>query len=412
MERGVLVTVDWTEDSNWEIEDLSGELYQLAKTSSVEAVRELVCKSGPTPRYLVGEGIVKELSLSLGRDDIDVIIFDKEITPTQYRNLEEALGVKVIDRTQLILDIFARRARSQEGKLQIELAQLEYLLPRLAGKGIILSRLGGGIGTRGPGEQKLETDRRRLRIRINKLKKELEGVRRRRALSGRMRKRFDTYTIALVGYTNVGKSTLMNALTASDSKVKDELFSTLDPQVRKLTLPNHQKVIISDTVGFLRRLPHRLIEAFQATLEEVITADLLLYVLDISDPLIRQKSDSVWSVLNDLKVHKKPRIMVLNKIDKIKDKFTIRPLLREFKDSIPISSLTREGIDILKERIVDTLSHLVTEIDLTIPHRKLALMALIYKEGEVKRCEYFNDGVRMEARIPKILAARIQHELN
>ena len=414
MERGILVTMAWYRDSDWETEDLSAELSRLAKTCFIEPVKEIVCKRDkPSPQYLIGKGKTEEISELAAANGADVVIFNEELKPLQQRNLEKAFNTKVIDRTQLILDIFARRAHSQEGKIQVELAQLKYLLPRLTGEGVLLSRLGGGIGTRGPGEQKLEVDRRGLRKRMSRLEVELEKAKKRRVLSQKTRDRSGVSVIALVGYTNAGKTTLMNFLTGSSSRSRDELFSTLDPMARKFALPNNQKVILSDTVGFLRKLPHHLIEAFRATLEEVTRADILLHVLDISNPLIKQQNDAVWKVLRELNAHQKPVIVVLNKIDALEDnESVIRRFTREFEGSISLSALTGQGIDFLKKKIVDTLAHLLITVNLSIPKGKMALIDVIYKEGIVKKCDYFEDSAHIEAEIPKILANKIKQTLN
>ena len=270
----MLVTVDFGSREPWTAEERSTELAELAASAQAKVVhQEIVRRHEPSPACFIGKGKVEELALICRRDNIDVAIFNNDLTASQQKNLEEALGVKSIDRTQLILDIFARRAHSNEGKLQVELAQLNYMLPRLTGKGVQMSRTGGGIGTSGPGEQKLEVDRRTIRSRISKLKKDLEKLADRRDMMRSKRSRVPLFTIAIVGYTNVGKSTLLNALTNSDVVVRDKLFATLDPTIRKFVMPNNQKVLFIDTVGFIKSLPHHLVEAFKATLEEAAEAD-------------------------------------------------------------------------------------------------------------------------------------------
>lgn len=280
-----------------------------------------------------------------------LVVFNNDLSGTQHRNLEKALEVKVVDRTQLILDIFARRAKSPEGKAQVELAQLMYLLPRLTGKGVQMSRLGGGIGTLGPGEKKLEIDRRRIRERIFRLKRELEDLSSRRGMMRKKRERFSLPTIAIIGYTNVGKSTLLNALTSSDVVVQDKLFSTLDPTVRRYTMPDRKNILFVDTVGFINDLPHNLVEAFKATLEEVVEANLLLHVIDISHPKAKEQSDAVYKVLEEIGAKDKPVTTVLNKIDKVENKIVIEKARALFLDAIPVSAVRREGFEDLIGRI-------------------------------------------------------------
>jgi GTP-binding protein HflX len=300
----------------WSVEQSVEELGQLARTAGAEVVASTTQRlNAPTPAYFVGRGKLDQM-VSL-RDSVgyDVAIFDDELSPAQQRNLERALGVKVIDRTALILDIFAGRARTHEGRLQVELAQQEYLLPRLAGRWPHLERLGGGIGTRGPGETQLETDRRLVRRRIQRLKTDIEGMRRQRALYRRRRSEHGIPVIAIIGYTNAGKSTLLNALSNADVLVEDKLFATLDPTTRRLTLPNGVQVLVSDTVGFIQKLPPTVIAAFRATLEELADADLLLHIVDISSETASLQCQTVEDMLAELGLLDKPRLLALNKID-------------------------------------------------------------------------------------------------
>lgn len=301
----------------WKVEESLEELTLLAESAGAVVLGKILQeREGLDPRYLIGEGKAQELK-RLYSDKVDLVIFDEELSGSQQRNLESIIGKKVVDRTGLILDIFAQRARSREGKLQVELAQLAYLLPRLTGKGGLLSRLGGGIGTRGPGETKLEMDRRRIRRRMARIREELSKVRRHRALLRRPRRKLNLPTVAVVGYTNAGKSTLFNALTKADAFVADQLFATLDPTLRRAILPNGKVVLISDTVGFIRKLPLELIEAFKATLEEVSEADLLLHVIDASHPQMEVQRQAVEGILAELGLASKPIIEVYNKIDKL-----------------------------------------------------------------------------------------------
>lgn len=401
IERALLVTVDFGRRDGWEAEESSRELAELATSSRCTVVDEVICRRDkPTAPYFIGKGKAEEVSSLAKEKEIEVVIFNDDLSGTQQRNLEEIIGIKAIDRTQLILDIFAQHARSIEGKLQVELAQLEYLIPRLTGKGIFLSRLGGGIGTRGPGEEKLEIDRRRIKYRIGKLKRDLENLHLRRSSLRYQRKEAALPTIALVGYTNVGKSTLLNALTGADQFVEDKLFSTLDPVARKFILPNSQKVLFLDTVGFLHRLPHHLIEAFKATLEEVVGADMLIHVLDISHPMAYQQSEAVYKVLSEIGVKAKPIITALNKIDVVENPSLIERFLKDFDNSVAISALKSKGLGELIDKITTMLSDLMADIAMVIPHHHMKLVSLIYNEGRVRKRRDRSDGIYIEAQVP------------
>ncbi|MBI3008545.1 MAG: GTPase HflX, partial [Candidatus Omnitrophica bacterium] len=292
-----------------------------------------------------------------------------------------------------------------------ELAQLTYLLPRLVGKGVMLSRLGGGIGTRGPGEQKLEVDRRRIRTRITRLKRELKETESRRTLFRKKRERFLIPTIAIIGYTNAGKSALLSSLTGVSTPVEDRLFTTLDPLTRKFILPNNQKVLFTDTVGFLHRLPHHLIEAFKATLEEVIEADILVHVLDISTQGAKERSFAVYEVLDELGVKGKPIITALNKIDRIENAAVINRSVNEFENSIPISALYKKNLELLLDKITSIVSSVMRDINIVIPYEKMQMENLIYKEGTVFKKEYRDTGIYIEAQVPYLIAQRINDEV-
>jgi GTP-binding protein HflX len=299
----------------WSLEDSLAELSNLARTADAEVVGELTQRlERPLPTYL-GSGKLKELAALRSETGYSVVIFDDELSPHQQRNLEEALQVKVIDRTALILDIFARSAQTREGQLQVELAQNQYLLPRLVGQWSHLERLGGGIGTRGPGESQLETDRRLVELRIHRLKEEIEEVRRHRALYRKQRKRGGIPIVSLVGYTNAGKSTLLNTLSNANVLVEDKLFTTLDPVTRRLTLPNQQTILLTDTVGFIHKLPPMVVTAFRATLEELSEADLILHLVDITHKNAAEQCQTVEDILTELNLNDKPRLTLLNKID-------------------------------------------------------------------------------------------------
>ncbi|MGB2706190.1 MAG: GTPase HflX, partial [Candidatus Omnitrophota bacterium] len=336
--------------------------------------------------------------------------FNNDLTGTQQKNLEDIINVKIVDRTQLILDIFARRARSNEGKIQVELAQLLYLLPRLTGKGILLSRLGGGIGTRGPGEQKLEIDRRRIKDRITKLKRDLGKLNLQRSTRRKQRAKFSLLSIAIIGYTNSGKSTLLNALTESHVYTQDKLFSTLDPTIKSFVLPNNQKVLFVDTVGFLNELPHHLIESFKATLEEVVCADVLLCLVDISHQKAKEMQKAVFDVLAELGAGEKPMITALNKIDMVGEN-EIRRLTREFKDAIPISALKKINFQALIDKIVLYLNNIVKTYTIVLPQRKASLISLIHEKGHVLKREYRGDEVHLEVQLPASLYEKIKKEM-
>jgi len=315
-EAALLVGVVTHRQSRWEAEDSLAELDQLARSAGAHVVGTVLQERDRfEPRYLIGKGKAEEIRGRVG--SVDVVILDEELSGSQQRNLEQLLGRRVVDRTGLILDIFAQRAHTREGKLQVELAQLDYLLPRLAGAWTHLERLGGGIGTRGPGETQLESDRRRIKTRMAKLRRDLDQVRRHRAVLRRPRQRIPFPIVALVGYTNAGKSSLMNALTHAGVPVRDQLFATLDPTLRRLALPGERIVLLSDTVGFIRKIPHQLVAAFQATLEEVQEADLLLHVVDVSHPNAQAQQAAVEEVLGELGLADRPTVLVFNKIDRL-----------------------------------------------------------------------------------------------
>ena len=411
-EKSILVTVDIKSFDSWTAQDSSRELGELARSSGVEVIDEIICRrSKATAAYFIGKGKAQELSCLSEDLDADVVIFNEDLTSTQQRNLEEIIDIKTVDRTQLILDIFAQRAKSMEGKIQVELAQLEYLLPRLTGKGIILSRLGGGIGTRGPGEKKLEIDRRRIRERISRLKKDLQSLSQRRGSLREYRRQHTLPIIAIIGYTNAGKSTLLNRLTGARQIVRDSLFSTLDSVARRFTLPGREKVLFSDTVGFLHRLPHHLIEAFKATLEEVKQADILLHILDISSPFVYEQNNAVYEVLRELKAHNKPMVLALNKLDLVKDQFRLKRYLKDFKNSVAISALRGTNIEQLLEKLSLQLDNLMTEIEVLIPQDKMYLVNLVYREGQVFKQDYQKGQVYLQARVPQKIKGKLENLL-
>ncbi|MCL6499609.1 MAG: GTPase HflX, partial [Firmicutes bacterium] len=353
-ERAVLVGLVVPGRGGYSDPESLEELRRLAETAGAEVVDVLTQeRPRPDPATLIGRGKVAELRALVEREAADLVVFDEELTPAQQRNLEEELGVKVLDRTALVLDIFARRARTREGRLQVELAQMTYLLPRLVGKGVLLSRLGGGIGTRGPGETQLETDRRRVRRRIDELRASIEEVARARRTQRRARQQAEIPVVALVGYTNAGKSTLLNALSGAQVFVEDKLFATLDPTARRARLPDGRPVVLVDTVGFLRKLPTQLVAAFRATLEEVTEADALVHVLDVSHPAWERQRQAVEELLEELGADGKPTVLALNKTDRLPADRVAELVART--GGVPISALRRTGLEELLARVAQAL---------------------------------------------------------
>ncbi len=389
-EKAVLICADTGE---YDAESSLVELSELAKTAGAEVVCEIVQKrEAPDGATYIGSGKLKELCDFCRSNEVDVIIADGELSPSQQRNIENETDVRVIDRTTLILDIFAMRALSGEGKLQVELAQLKYLLPRLGGKGVSMSRLGGGIGTRGPGETKLETDRRHIRRRISSLEAELKELEARRARYRERRKKDGAVTVALVGYTNAGKSTLMNALTNAGVLAENKLFATLDPTARALTLPDGRTVILIDTVGFIRRLPHKLVEAFKSTLDEAVDADVIIDVCDASSPECSEHFKVTEALLEELGCTGKPIITALNKCDVSGDDATI-PLLG---NTVRISAKNGDGLSELLLMTQKLLPPTRKRIKLLLPFNKGALASQLRKDGVVHSEEYTAQGLLLD----------------
>lgn len=399
-ERALLVGLET--GGAWDVESSLQELAQLAETAGVQVegtVRQK--RERPDAALFIGKGKVRELSLLRQQLDANVVIFDEELTPVQQRNLEAMLGVKIIDRTALILDIFAQRARSREGKLQVELAQMRYRLPRLSGKGIELSRLGGGIGTRGPGETKLEVDRRRVRTRITDIERELAQVLRQRQLQRRRRRDNALPVVALVGYTNAGKSTLLNALTAAGVLAEDKLFATLDPTTRSVRLPGGEVALFSDTVGFIQKLPHQLVAAFRATLEEVVEADLLLHVVDASHPRREAQQQAVYDVLRELRAEDKPTLTVFNKADRLGEgSLALQQRLLRQEDSLFISALTGTGLDALLQAVEAKIKRRTVRRLLCLPYAESGLLHRLHGEGTVASCDYAPEGILVQVELP------------
>ena len=385
------------------------ELEALADTAGALVLEKfLQPREHPHPGTYLGSGKLEELKERIRDLEADGIICDDELTPAQMRNMSDILNTKVMDRTLLILDIFAQRAATKEGSIQVELAQLRYRATRLTGKGQSLSRLGGGIGTRGPGESKLESDRRAIHRRISVLKAELEDVEAHRMTQRAQRVRNAVPVVAVVGYTNAGKSTLLNALTGSDILAEDKLFATLDPTTRKLTLPGAEEVLLTDTVGFINKLPHDLIDAFKSTLEEAKYADILLHVVDASDPEMRAHMETVYATLRDLKAEDKPILTAFNKCDRdLGEALLYDP---QADETVRISALSGQGLDRLKEVLQELLRQQKVYLDRVFSYAQAAEAARIRKYGQVLEESYEDGGIHIKAYVPKRLAGEFKQE--
>lgn len=396
-EIAVLVGVDL---DTYDAEDSLDELEELAKTAgAVVSARVIQKRDRPDNATYIGSGKLVEIKGFCENNEVDLLIFDCELSPSQQRNIEKETDIRVIDRTTLILDIFAARARSGEGKIQVELAQLKYALPRLGGKGVELSRLGGGIGTRGPGESKLESDRRHIRRRIQALENDLADIAKRRENLRLRREKDGVETVAIIGYTNAGKSTLMNALTQAGVLAENKLFATLDPTSRALTLPDGREVMLIDTVGLIRRLPHRLVEAFKSTLEEAANATLILNVCDASDPNCAEHLQVTYDLLYSLGCEGKPIVCVMNKCDKAQDLYAL-PNTGKF---CMISALTGEGLPQLLATIQISLPPTRRKAEFLIPYNMGGIAAKIREDGVILKEEYRPDGIYIKAVVSVIL---------
>ena len=414
VEKAFLVGIDFpTQESILSMEDSLEELYLLATTDGLQVVGEATQKlTRPNPETLIGSGKVEEVRLLLEDCEADVVIFDAELSPRHLRELEKIFGenVKVIDRTALILDIFAQHAQTREGKLQVELAQYEYRLPRLtrawthlarqAGGGGGRSGSVGGVGLRGPGETQLEVDRREIGRRISKLKEELEKVRAHRMRHRSQRVKSQIPVISLVGYTNAGKSTLLNAISASDVLVADKLFATLDPTTRRVELPGAHAALFTDTVGFIQKLPTQLVAAFRATLEEISEANCLLHVLDCSHALVKEQWQSVQDTLTEIEADHIPIITVLNKIDKIEDKVELEQLLAQFPDAVSISALKKQGLDQLLASIETRLFEDFEDVEVYLPYDQGKLTSMFHQHGRIEYIEHGRKEVHIIGKLP------------
>jgi GTP-binding protein HflX len=408
-ERVFLVGAEFKSRNSVDPRDSLSELGELAASAGGEVIGDGLQKlEAPAPATFIGKGKAEEFAAFSRRNNVDTVIFDDELSPAQSRNLEKIFNCKILDRTALILDIFAQRARTREGKLQIELAQLQHLLPRLTRFWGHLSRQSGGIGMRGgEGETQLETDRRRVQDRIARISRELELVRRQRGLQRSARQRGNWPLASIVGYTNAGKSTLLNALTGADVLVKDILFATLDPTTRRLRLPTNQNVLLTDTVGFIRKLPHGLVEAFKATLEEVVQADLLLHVVDLSHPKAEEQIQAVNAVLAEIGAGEKPTIMVFNKMDRLNGHTggtgangVLNRLLEQHPHAVSISASTGDGLSTLLAELGTQLRPKREFLELRVPHEQAAVIARLHAVGQIISRSYRGPAARFKARIP------------
>lgn len=397
-----------TGDEGWSPEESLAELARLAQTAGVEVVGTVVQRvRAPQRASYLGKGRVREIFEEQAALGFNTVIADDELTPEQQRYLESALDAQVIDRTALILHIFSLHAHSREGRLQVELAQYRYRLPRLTGRGVELSRLGAGINTRGPGESKLETDRRRIRQRIGELNRQIEEVRQQRSVHRGQRRRSGIPVVALVGYTNAGKSTLMNAMTGADVLSSDQLFATLDPTTRRIELPNGQEILLTDTVGFIQKLPADLVAAFRATLEEITEADVILHVVDASHPQVEEQAEAVEDELEDMGVASMPRITGLNKSDLVSAE-RLALLAPQFSQPVRISALTGLGLDDLQQHIISTVAAGFVPVQVRIPYSDTALVGLFRSRGMVEREDHQAAGTVIVGRLPASLLPNFQ----
>ncbi len=407
-ERALLVGLEKDGVSKWDLRDSLAELAELAHSAGAEVVDTVTQKlQKPTAPFYIGKGKAELIKESFENQHVTSVIFDNELSPAQGRNLENLFNRKVLDRTQLILDIFAQRARSREGRLQIELAQLQYLLPRLTRMWTHLSRQTGGIGTRGPGETQLEVDRRRVQERIARLERDLEEVRKHRGIQRQGRKRHQWPVAAVVGYTNAGKSTLLNRLTGAGVLAEDKLFATLDPTTRSFVLPNKQRLLLTDTVGFLRKLPHTLIESFKATLEEVVEADLLIHVVDLSHPRVDEQMAAVDTVIKELGAYGKQTLTIFNKIDLLANKDLVGVYLEKFPGSVAISARTGAGLDELEPALQTALASWRLRARYLVPVSEAALLAEVHRAGHVLELRYDGDFADLVAHVPPQLEQKL-----
>ena len=413
-ERALLVGVGLSDMSKSEVKESLNELGRLADTAGAEEIDRIVqFRDRPDAAYFIGKGKAEEIATLYKASDASSVIFDADLSPAQTRNLEEMIDGKIIDRTRLILDIFALHARTKEAMLEVELAQLEYQLPRLTRMWTHLSRQvsgagvqAGGIGTRGPGEKQLDIDRRLIRVQMSRLRKALEKIKSSRQLERRNRE--DKLTIALVGYTNAGKSTLLNALANENLYTDDKLFATLSSTTRAVHLSNNYDVMLTDTVGFIKRLPHHLVASFRATLEEVIEARMLLHVVDVSQPNVHEQINAVEEVLRELDALDKPMLMAFNKMDALEDMLELPILRQKYPDHVEISALSGEGLDVLKAKLLAIASENEVEVDVDIPQKEGKIVNYVYEHGEVVEREFKGNVIHMRVKMDRRYANKLE----
>lgn len=407
VERALLLGAYIQDHNRTEAQSLLEELEELVNTLGIPVIdRRLVQHREPHPRYLIGSGKAEELSEAVKEMKADVIIFDNELTPSQQRNWEKLTGVLVIDRQEVILDIFAQRAITREARLQVDLARMEYSLPRLVRAWTHLGKQGGGIGSKGEGESQLEQDKRKIRGQIDRLKRELEAVKRQRATQRKDRKRTPVPNAAIVGYTNAGKSSLLRALTGADVLVEDKLFATLDTTTRKIALPNNQPLLLTDTVGFVRKLPHGLVEAFNATLEEAVMADFLVHVLDVSQPEVMDFYETTYNVLAELGAESHKTLLIFNKIDRLADESVVPAMRARFPEAHFVSVKTGAGMPELVSRLSELVADDLITLELRIPQHRADLIARLHRESDIRYTEYIDNDVFLRARLsPKAASA-------
>ncbi|MBT4551879.1 GTPase HflX [bacterium] len=407
----LLLGIDKKEE--WSLTDSLAELAELAKTAGLSVAGEVTqVRTAPHYKYYLGSGKIRELPPLLKDQDIQIVITDDELTPSQQKALEEILAVKIIDRTQLILDIFAVRAKTHEAQLQVELAQLEYMLPRLTRMWTHLSKLGGGIGTRGPGEKQLEVDKRQIRKRIILIKKELKSVKKHRHTTRAKRQNIPLLTGALVGYTNAGKSTLMNLLTKASVLVENKLFATLDPTTRKVILPDNSEILITDTVGFIKKLPHQLVTSFHSTLEEVQEADFLIHVLDVSHPKFEILLQTSGELLQELNTSDKPCLLILNKLDQAQANLpALKLFLEHQKNYLVISALDPEYLPLILNKINQLLAHYYDVRTYHIPYQRMDIVDLLHTKAQVLHEEYQDQEIVLKVKVNSILGDKLMGAL-
>jgi GTP-binding protein HflX len=410
----VLLGIKSSADSKkpWTALDSMQELAELSRTAGLDVISQFIqSRESPHPGHYVGEGKVEELKAFITEHGVTLVVTDDELTPAQYKNLEAALNVKVIDRTGLILDIFAKNAKTYESQLQVELAQLTYLMPRLTRLWTHLSRLGGGIGTRGPGEKQLEVDKRQIRVRIDAIKQKLEKIKNHREVLRSRRENVPALTGAIVGYTNAGKSTLINTLTAADVLAENKLFATLDPTTKRLQLDSHQEVLLTDTVGFIQKLPHELVSSFRATLEETVNSDFLLHVVDCSHPKCDVFIETAQALLKDIKADTIPQLFVFNKIDAVKNEAFLAVLSKKYQPSVFISSLKKTHIPTLLNAIETLLAHFQQTFSFSIPYSRMDIVNLLNLHSKIVSQEYKDTSIDMTVIMNRVVGEKILKQL-